>query len=91
MFTLPEQLTIAHVDDCKTSLLEEIQHQDIIELDDSNVQCIDTVGVQLLLATVNYITSQKKQLIWQSQSLVIKESIKQLGFNEAALNQYLSS
>jgi len=91
MFTLPEQLTIAYVDDCKTSLLAEIQHQDIIEFDDSNVQCIDTVGVQLLLATVNYIKSQNKQLIWQSQSQVIKEGVKQLGLNDAVLNQSLSS
>jgi len=91
MFKLPEQLTIAYVDDCKTSLLIEIQQQDIIEIDDSNVQQIDTLGIQLLLATVKFIISQNKQLIWQPQSLAIKEGIKQLGINDTALNQYFSS
>jgi len=90
MFKLPEKLTIAHVDDCKTSLLTEIQHQDIIEIDDSNVQQIDTLGIQLLLTAVKFIISQNKQLIWQPQSLVIKQGIKRLGINEAVLNQYLS-
>ena len=88
MFKLPEQLTIAHVDDCKTLLLTEIQHQDIIEFDDSNVQRVDTLGIQLLLAAVQFITSQNKQLIWQPKSLVIRESIKQLGLNETVFNQY---
>ena len=90
MFTLPEKLTISHVDDCKASLLIEIQHQDVIEIDDSNVQQIDTLGIQLLLAAVKFIISQNKQLIWQPQSLVIKQGIKRLGINEAVLNQYLS-
>jgi len=90
MFTLPEQLTIAYVDDCKASLLGEIQHQDIIEIDDSNVLQIDTLGIQLLLATVKFIISQNKQLIWKPQSLAIKQGIEQLGVNEAVLNQYFT-
>jgi anti-anti-sigma regulatory factor len=90
MFKLPAQLTIAQVDDCKAQLLIEIDKNDVITFDDSDVTSIDTVGVQLLLAAVTYIASQNKELDWSSSS-VIQESVKQLGLNEAILNQYLNA
>lgn len=90
MFTLPAQLTIAQVDECKTQLLKEISESDDLSFDDSEVTSIDAVGVQLLLAAVIYIASQNKELNWNSQSSVIQQSVKQLGLNEAILNQYLN-
>jgi anti-anti-sigma regulatory factor len=89
MFKLPAQLTIAHVDDCKVQLLIEIDENDVISFDDSDVTNIDTVGVQLLLAAVTYIASHNKELNWNSTSSVIQKSVKQIGLNEAILNQYL--
>ena len=91
MFKLPAQLTIAQVDDCKAQLLIEIDENDIISFDDSDVTSIDTVGVQLLLAAVTYIASQNKELNWSSSSSAIQQSVKQLGLNEAILNQYLNA
>jgi anti-anti-sigma regulatory factor len=91
MFKLPAQLTIAQVDDCKAKLLIEIDDNDVISFDDSELTNIDTVGVQLLLAAVTYIASQNKELIWISTSSVIQKSVKQLGLNEAILNQYLNA
>jgi len=90
MFKLPAQFTIAQVDECKTQLLQEINENDDISFDDSDVTSIDAVGIQLLLAAVTYIASQNKELNWNSQSSVIQESVKQLGLNEAILNQYLN-
>ncbi len=90
MFKLPAQLTIAQVDNCKVQLLQEIEENDVINFDDSDVSNIDTVGIQLLLAAVTYIASQNKELNWKSSSSVIQESVKQLGLNEAILNQYLN-
>ncbi|MFT5294466.1 MAG: anti-anti-sigma regulatory factor [Colwellia sp.] len=90
MFKLPVQLTIAQVNDCKAQLLIEIDKNDVITFDDSDVTSIDTVGVQLLLAAVTYIASQNKELDWSSSS-VIQKSVKQLGLNEAILNQYLNA
>jgi len=90
MFKLPTQLTIAQVDNCKMQLLKEIDENDVISFDDSDVSNIDTVGIQLLLAAVTYIASQNKELNWNSSSSVIQESVKQLGLNEAILNQYLN-
>jgi len=91
MFKLPDQLTIAQVGDCKVKLLIEIDENDVISFDDSDVTIIDTVGVQLLLAAVTYIALQNKELNWISTSSVIQKSVKQLGLNEAILNQYLNA
>jgi anti-anti-sigma regulatory factor len=91
MFILPALLTIAQVDDCKNQLLDEIAKNDVITFDDSAVTHIDTVGIQLLLAAVTYIAAQNKVLNWNSTSRVIQESVKQLGLNEAILNQYLNT
>jgi anti-anti-sigma regulatory factor len=91
MYKLPTQLTISQVDECKADLLQIIKDNDVISLDDSDVVSIDTVGVQLLLTAVTYIASQNKELKWSSSSSAIKESIKQLGINEAILNQYLNA
>ncbi|NQZ89225.1 MAG: STAS domain-containing protein [Colwellia sp.] len=91
MFKLPAQLTIAQVDDCKAKLLIEIDENDVISFDDSDVTSIDTVGIQLLLAAVTYIASLNKELNWSSSSSAIQQSVKQLGLNEAILNQYLNA
>jgi anti-anti-sigma regulatory factor len=91
MFKLPAQLTIAQVSDCKVKLLIEIDENDVISFDDSELTHIDTVGVQLLLAAVTYIVANNKELIWSSTSSVIQKSVKKLGINEAILNQYLNA
>ena len=90
MIKLPNELTIVQVDQCKSEVLQQIDENDVFEIDDSNVTRIDTVGIQLLLSIVTYIASQNKVLQWQSNSPVVKESIKQLGLNEAILNQYIN-
>lgn len=91
MFKFPAQLTIAQVDNCKAQLLQEISEHDVITFDDSELTHIDTIGIQLLLSAVTYIESKNKKLNWNSTSSIIRESVKQLGLNEAILNQYLNA
>jgi len=91
MFQFPPQLTIMQVDTCRNSLLEEINASDVVEFDDTYIEHIDTLGVQLLLAAVIYIAAQNKQLIWQSKSQIIKQSVEQLGLKEAILLQYIAA
>mgnify|MGYP000299993263 CR=1 FL=1 len=91
MLKLPAELTIAKVDECKSAIIAATEKHDIIVFDDSDVVRIDTVGIQMLLASVTYIAAQNKELQWQSTSLAIQESIKLLGINEPILNQYLVS
>jgi len=91
MFKLPTELTIVQVEACKNQFIEfAAQHQEIT-LDDSDVNRVDTVGIQLLLAMITYIAAQNKILHWKNTSSIINESVKQLGINEDILNQYLNA
>ncbi len=90
MFKLPAELTIAHVDECRIQLVEYIDTNESLTLDDSDVNRIDTVGVQLLLTAIIYIATQNKPLNWQNNSSMINQSIKLLGINEPILNQYIN-
>ncbi|WP_286235694.1 STAS domain-containing protein [Thalassotalea sediminis] len=89
MFKLPSDLTIAQVEACREQYLTYIDKHDDIELDDSDVNRIDTVGVQLLLAMVVHSVALKKSLTWQNKSSVVNSSFKQLGIHDPSLHQYL--
>ncbi len=89
MLILPEQLVISTVQEFKEDMLAYIAEHDLIEIDDTHVSRIDTIGAQLLLAMVTFIASQKKDIQWQSSSNVIKANIKSLGIDEPILNQFL--
>jgi len=91
MFKLPTELTIVQVDECKSQFLDFSQQHDEITIDDSEVNRIDTIGVQFLLTLVTYVAAQNKTLHWESQSSIISQSVKQLGINEDILNQYLNA
>ncbi|MGB0936008.1 MAG: STAS domain-containing protein [Colwellia sp.] len=89
MIKLPNELTIAHVDQYKATILAEIDQQETIELDDSDLERLDTIGVQFILAVVTYIHAQGKQLSWNSTSKALKDSLIQLGINDDLVMQYL--
>jgi anti-anti-sigma regulatory factor len=86
---LPVELTIVQAEDVRNHILIEVEQHEEIHFDDSELVRIDTIGLQLLLASVIHIKSKNKALHWHCQSNVIKESIKQLGIDEPILNQYL--
>lgn len=89
MFKFPQELTIVQVDECKLNFLEYVEKNQELAFDDSDVMRVDTVGIQLILSMVTYIASQNKSLSWQISSPIVNQSIKQLGIDEAILNQYL--
>ena len=86
---LPSELTIVQAEEVKNQLLTAINEHDEVSIDDSQLVRIDTLGLQLLLAFVIHVTSKNKQLNWQCQSNVIKESVKQLGINDPILNKFI--
>lgn len=90
MFKLPPELTIAKVEEYKSHLLEFIEKNDEIEIDDSEVNRIDTIGIQLLFSTIIYVSTLNKSLIWKNNSDIIYQSFKQLGINDPILNQYFN-
>ncbi|WP_440877318.1 STAS domain-containing protein [Thalassotalea sp. PLHSN55] len=91
MFKFPPELTIAHIADCKQSLLEVIKANDVIHFDDTDVVRVDTLGIQLLLACVIDIASKKKELHWQSSSELILKNVENLGIKDPILLQHLNT
>lgn len=91
MFKLPSDLTIVQVEACRDKFLSYVDTHEIIELDDSGVNRIDTVGVQLLLLMVVHSEALNKPLTWKNQSSVVNSSFKQLGINDPSLHQYLEN
>ncbi len=89
MIKFPSELTIAQVDVYQTEIIPLIDENEIIIIDDSDLTRIDTIGVQFILAVVTYIIAQGKEIKWQSQSAILRESISQLGISDAILLQYL--
>ena len=97
MIKLPSELTIAHLDEYQSKILPIIDSNidskkddpQIIEIDDSQLTRIDTLGVQFILAVITYIIAQGKEIKWQSNSAVLRESIHQLGITDAILLQYI--
>jgi len=89
MFKLPADLTIAKAGEFKRLLMDYIEEHDDIAIDDSAVEKIDTIGVQLLLAMASHLASINKTIEWQCQAEIIKESIVKLGIDDPILSQYL--
>ncbi|WP_448556634.1 STAS domain-containing protein [Thalassotalea montiporae] len=91
MFKLPAELTIAKAEEFKQLLMEYAENHDDIVIDDSAVEKIDTIGVQLILSMVTYLTSIHKSIEWQCTASVIKESIEKLGIKDSILLQYVNA
>jgi anti-anti-sigma regulatory factor len=94
MIKLPCDLTIAHLDEYRATILPLINNTNddtqTITIDDSELARIDTLGVQFILAVITYIIAQGKEIKWQSSSTVLRESINQLGITDAILLQYIA-
>ncbi|WP_448214268.1 STAS domain-containing protein [Colwellia sp. MEBiC06753] len=89
MFKLPSELTIAKAQEFKQLLMDYVADCDSIEIDDSDVDKIDTIGVQLLLSMTHHFVTCNKDVTWHIHSSMIRESILKLGINDAILTQYL--
>jgi anti-anti-sigma regulatory factor len=76
---LPSELTIAEVTEFRSQFISYIDDNEEIILDGGEVNRIDTVGIQLLLSALMYVSTQKKSYIWQKPSSIIYQSVKQLG------------
>jgi hypothetical protein len=88
-FELPNDLTISHLSTFKVHALDMISQSDDIIFMDKALKKIDTVGVQLLLALVNEIITQKKTLTWEISSPILQDSINQLGLDDSDFKNYL--
>lgn len=89
LLELPTDLTISHVQTFKQDALNFISDVQHVIISDRSLDKIDTLGVQLLLALIDLILSEKKQLTWQADSELLKETVRQLGLADSDFKHYL--
>ncbi len=92
MIKLPTDLTFTQVDKYKIKIIPLIDvyvDQEIITIDDSDLVQIDSMGMQFIIAVVNYIIAQGKEIKWQSKSNILKENMQQLSLSDAVLLHYI--
>lgn len=87
---LPSDLSIAHVEEIKNLIVSQFDDNQTINITDHNISKIDTVGLQLLLAIINYLSLKNCVVNWHIQSSILIESIKCLGLENSAFNQFLT-
>lgn len=80
---LPENLTIHHIEaqlgDFRLAFQVEAE---TFNIDGSNVETIDTSGLQLLLALVKKLQANNKTVQWTSPSDLLTSSASKLGLTE---------
>lgn len=80
---LPENLTIHHIEAQLGDLrLASQADADTFTIDASNVETIDTSGLQLLLALVKKLQASNKTIQWASPSELLTTSASKLGLTE---------
>ncbi|OZG75287.1 hypothetical protein BTA51_02570 [Hahella sp. CCB-MM4] len=78
---LPANLTIANIE----ALHEQLKAKEFekkLVLDASNVEVVDTAGVQLLLAAQRRLEAGGGLLDWKAGSEVLKQAIKVVGLED---------
>ncbi|KPH59996.1 hypothetical protein AMS58_16305 [Pseudoalteromonas porphyrae] len=82
MLKLPAELTITQVEVLHQDILRELNSNDDVCLDISDVSSADTATIQLLCALQKHLLSVHHKIIWVGQSDPLKSTINSLGLSE---------
>jgi anti-anti-sigma regulatory factor len=85
MLKLPSELVITQVETLHQDLLQELNSNDDISLDISDVVSADTASIQLLCALQKHLLTIQHKIIWVGSSAALAHTINQLG-----LSRYLT-
>lgn len=81
--TLPESLTIHHIEEQLSDLRVAFQTDaDVLHIDASNIETIDTSGLQLLLALIKNALSSNQKIHWQNPSETLTTNAEKLGLTD---------
>ena len=79
MLKLPSELVITRVETLHQDLLQELNSNDDISLDISDVVSADTASIQLLCALQKHLLTIQHKIIWVGSSAALAHTINQLG------------
>ena len=85
MLKLPSELAVTQAETLHQDLLHELNSNDDICLDISDVISADTASIQLLCALQKHLLTIQQKIIWVGSSEALTHTINQLG-----LSQYLT-
>ena len=85
MLKLPSELAIMQVETLHQDLLQELNSNNDICLDVSEVVSADTASIQLLCALQKHLLPIHHKIVWVGSSDALQNAINQLG-----LSQYLT-
>lgn len=80
---LPEEISIANVNEWKGKLVDFMSEPSPYTLDGSELQRLDTAAIQLLLAFTTKLGSKETNFSWQSPSPALLKTADLLGLKEA--------
>ncbi|MDE1462924.1 STAS domain-containing protein [Spartinivicinus poritis] len=89
--TLTESVDIRQVEQLYNELNEHIEQNDSLIVDCSQVQSIDTAGLQLLIACQQKYVKQSKTFQIINASPVVIRTIESLGINLNFKKEYIAS
>jgi ABC-type transporter Mla MlaB component len=81
-FTLPAQLIINDVESLHQQLNEIMESGDDVVLDISDVQKVDTAGLQLLCVVQKSLTDIGHQISWQGKSDTLSMTARMVGVGD---------
>ena len=81
MLKLPSELVITQVETLHQDLLQELNSNDDISLDISDVVSADTASIQLLCALQKHLLTIQHKIIWVGSSAALAHTINQLGIS----------
>lgn len=81
MLKLPSELVITQVETLHQDLLQELNSNDDISLDISDVVSADTASIQLLCALQKHLLTIQHKIIWVGSSRALAHTINQLGLS----------
>jgi anti-anti-sigma regulatory factor len=82
MFKLPSELAINQVEDLHREVLHELEIEQDVCIDISDVVRADTASVQLLCALQKYLLRINHKIIWSGESKDFNAAVDELGLTE---------
>lgn len=82
MFMLPQEMNIQHLEELESALIGLIRENDAVVLDGTNVEKIDTPGIQMLCALQKSLQLTNKSIGWSGVSETLVSVATLLGTKE---------
>lgn len=82
IWLLPSELVINDIDEIKQSVTDNFLESPELTIDCGELERIDTIGVQFLLAFVLKRTKNNNKTLWQNLSETLRLSLEQLGLDK---------